>query len=112
MVWTVNKPEQMMEVWDLASFRQLLLIYVQCYRWGVQAIITDTTQVWLDLRKELQGMHTQWLATSFSLSSRGLQQGNRIRPTLPIPLPRVLQPSSNGYRYPPEEAPGEDRWSI
>ncbi len=88
-------------------------MYVQCYRWGVQAIITDITQVWLDLRKELQGMHALWLATCVSsLFFRGLQQGNRIRSTLPIPLPRVLQPSSNGYRYPPEEVSGEDRWSI
>ncbi|PPQ63159.1 hypothetical protein CVT24_005799, partial [Panaeolus cyanescens] len=38
MVWTVNEPEQMMEA----------------TRWGVNAIITDTTQTWLDLRKALQ----------------------------------------------------------
>jgi hypothetical protein len=89
---------------NLTSFRRSSFIYIQCCRWGVQAIITDTTQVWLDLRKELQGMDALWLVTCVcSPFSRGLQQGNRIWPTLPIPLARVLQPSSNGYRYPPEE---------
>jgi len=43
LVWTVNKPEQMME----------------CYRWGVQAILTDNTHVWLDLRKALQEDHNK-----------------------------------------------------
>ncbi|KAK2465920.1 hypothetical protein APHAL10511_001561 [Amanita phalloides] len=38
MVWTVNEPEHMMEA----------------VRWGVNAIITDVTQTWLDLRSKLQ----------------------------------------------------------
>jgi phosphatidylglycerol phospholipase C len=36
---TVNEPEEMMEA----------------VRWGVDAILTDKTQTWLDLRKALQG---------------------------------------------------------
>ncbi|XP_006456842.1 hypothetical protein AGABI2DRAFT_154321 [Agaricus bisporus var. bisporus H97] len=38
IVWTVNEPAEMMEA----------------MRWGVDAIITDTTNVYLDLRVELQ----------------------------------------------------------
>ena len=58
-------------------------------------------------------MHTLWLVTCVSSPfSRGLQQGNRIRPTLPLPVSRLLQPSSNGYWNPPEEGSGEDRRSI
>lgn len=38
MVWTVNDPDQMMEA----------------VRWGVDAIITDVTKTWLDLRSALQ----------------------------------------------------------
>jgi len=38
MVWTVNKPEQMMEA----------------VRWGVDAILTDVTKTWLDMRVALQ----------------------------------------------------------
>lgn len=37
MVWTVNEPEQMMEA----------------VRWGVDAILTDVTKTWLDLRASL-----------------------------------------------------------
>ncbi|KZT60149.1 PLC-like phosphodiesterase [Calocera cornea HHB12733] len=40
MVWTVNKEEEMME----------------CVRWGVNAILTDKTKTWLDMRKELAGI--------------------------------------------------------
>ncbi|KAF8345601.1 PLC-like phosphodiesterase [Amanita rubescens] len=38
MVWTVNKPAHMMEA----------------VRWEVNAIITDATQIWLDLRSKLE----------------------------------------------------------
>ncbi|EPQ59044.1 PLC-like phosphodiesterase [Gloeophyllum trabeum ATCC 11539] len=38
LVWTVNKPEHMME----------------CVRWDVDAILTDYTKVWLELRAQLQ----------------------------------------------------------
>jgi len=38
MVWTVNDPDHMMEA----------------VRWGVNAIITDVTKTWLDLRLALQ----------------------------------------------------------
>ncbi|KAK7470131.1 hypothetical protein VKT23_001571 [Stygiomarasmius scandens] len=38
MVWTVNKPEEMMEA----------------VRWGVDCILTDVTQTWLDMRNALQ----------------------------------------------------------
>ncbi|KAF5371344.1 hypothetical protein D9758_004181 [Tetrapyrgos nigripes] len=38
MVWTVNKPEQMMEA----------------VRWGVDCILTDVTQTWLELRSALK----------------------------------------------------------
>ncbi|KZT05553.1 PLC-like phosphodiesterase [Laetiporus sulphureus 93-53] len=38
MVWTVNEPVHM----------------VEAVRWGVDVILTDTTQVWLDLRNALQ----------------------------------------------------------
>jgi len=38
MVWTVNKPDHMMEA----------------VRWEVNAIITDVTKTWLDLRSALQ----------------------------------------------------------
>jgi len=48
---------------DLTSFADRHSFTVQCCRWGVQVILTDTTQVWLDLRKELQGMHALWLVT-------------------------------------------------
>ncbi|KDQ08240.1 hypothetical protein BOTBODRAFT_38071 [Botryobasidium botryosum FD-172 SS1] len=37
MVWTVNRPEEMLEA----------------VRWGVRAILTDVTKVWLNLRDEL-----------------------------------------------------------
>ncbi|KAI0307078.1 PLC-like phosphodiesterase [Multifurca ochricompacta] len=39
MVWTVNDPSQMMEA----------------VRWGVDAILTDVTKTWLDLRVALNG---------------------------------------------------------
>lgn len=39
MVWTVNDPACMMEA----------------VRWGVDAILTDVTKTWLDLRAALQG---------------------------------------------------------
>jgi len=39
MVWTVNDPSQMMEA----------------VRWGVDAILTDVTQTWLELRAALNG---------------------------------------------------------
>ena len=39
MVWTVNDPECMMEA----------------VRWEVDAILTDRTKTWLDLRSALQG---------------------------------------------------------
>ncbi|KAG5648717.1 hypothetical protein DXG03_000064 [Asterophora parasitica] len=39
MVWTVNKPDHMMEA----------------VRWEVNVIITDVTKTWLDLRTALQG---------------------------------------------------------
>lgn len=39
MVWTVNDPYQMMEA----------------VRWGVDAILTDVTQTWLELRAALNG---------------------------------------------------------
>ncbi|KAI0268169.1 PLC-like phosphodiesterase [Gloeopeniophorella convolvens] len=39
MVWTVNDPSQMMEA----------------VRWGVDAILTDVTKTWLQLRKALDG---------------------------------------------------------
>jgi len=38
MVWTVNEPHQMIE----------------CVRWGVDSILTDTTKTWLDIRKTLE----------------------------------------------------------
>ncbi|KAI6130282.1 PLC-like phosphodiesterase [Pisolithus croceorrhizus] len=38
MVWTVNKPEHMMEA----------------VRWGVDVVLTDVTQKWLELRGALQ----------------------------------------------------------
>ncbi|KDQ64217.1 hypothetical protein JAAARDRAFT_27842 [Jaapia argillacea MUCL 33604] len=38
LVWTVNKPEHMMEA----------------VRWEVDAILTDVTKIWLDMRAELQ----------------------------------------------------------
>lgn len=38
MVWTVNRPNQMMEA----------------VRWQVNGIITDVTKIWLDLRTALQ----------------------------------------------------------
>ncbi|KZT29367.1 PLC-like phosphodiesterase [Neolentinus lepideus HHB14362 ss-1] len=38
LVWTVNEPKHMME----------------CVRWNVDAILTDYTKVWLDLRAELE----------------------------------------------------------
>jgi glycerophosphoryl diester phosphodiesterase len=39
MVWTVNDPAQMMEA----------------VRWGVDAILTDVTKTWIDLRAALRG---------------------------------------------------------
>ena len=38
MVWTVNQPQHMMEA----------------VRWEVDAILTDVTKTWLDLRSALQ----------------------------------------------------------
>jgi glycerophosphoryl diester phosphodiesterase len=40
LVWTVNRREEMIEA----------------ARWGVDAILTDVTSVWLELRKQLQGL--------------------------------------------------------
>ena len=47
MVWTVNDPAQMMEA----------------VRWGVDAILTDVTKTWIDLRAALR------CSSSFSHSS-------------------------------------------
>jgi len=46
MVWTVNKPEHMMEA----------------VRWQVDVIITDVTKTWLDLRTALQNDYEKIVA--------------------------------------------------
>ena len=58
MVWTVNTPEEMIEVCIYCSLptAQLLTDY-QATRWGVDAILTDVTKEWLDLRSKLRGKH-------------------------------------------------------
>ncbi|KAH8834241.1 PLC-like phosphodiesterase [Flagelloscypha sp. PMI_526] len=51
MVWTVNEPKHLME----------------CARWGVDVIITDHTQRWLEMRKELQELQANAaLASKYS----------------------------------------------
>ena len=57
MVWTVNHPDHMMEVyiyvirWWALTCR--LTSGPQAVRWGVDVILTDVTQTWLDLRGAL-----------------------------------------------------------
>lgn len=60
MVWTVNRPEHMMEVRLLCisnadnSLRCGFFCFCpQAVRWEVNAIITDVTKTWLDLRAAL-----------------------------------------------------------
>lgn len=58
MVWTVNKPDHMMEVCraDRLECNAMVDVYLfhQAVRWEVNAIITDVTKTWLDLRTALQ----------------------------------------------------------
>ncbi|KAF5392642.1 hypothetical protein D9757_001069 [Collybiopsis confluens] len=44
MVWTVNKPEHMMEHYTVMD---------GAVRWGVDCILTDVTKIWLDMRSAL-----------------------------------------------------------
>jgi hypothetical protein len=54
MVWTVNEPNQMMEVaTSRLLFRTRVLTHLQAVRWGVNVILTDVTRTWLDLRTAL-----------------------------------------------------------
>jgi phosphatidylglycerol phospholipase C len=55
MVWTVNDPAQMMEA----------------VRWEVDAILTDVTKTWIDLRAALRSTLLQ-LARSYSYHSHDL----------------------------------------
>jgi hypothetical protein len=59
MVWTVNDPAQMMEVSQpactRASLGALRRVIMQAARWGVDAILTDMTKTWLELRAALDG---------------------------------------------------------
>ena len=56
MVWTVNDPAQMMEVSHLTSGCASAPSHCsKATRWNVDAILTDTTKTWLDLRSALQG---------------------------------------------------------
>ena len=58
MVWTVNDPYQMMEV-SLFYTRVKRGLKergrFQAVRWGVDAILTDVTKTWLELRAALDG---------------------------------------------------------
>lgn len=59
MVWTVNTPEEMVEVsepWVTIYRLNLIPLYCQACRWGVDAVLTDHTKTWLDLRDSLKGM--------------------------------------------------------
>ncbi|THH18212.1 hypothetical protein EW146_g2729, partial [Bondarzewia mesenterica] len=55
MVWTVNEPAQMMEASTFVSFGQSKDSFGmgQAARWGVDAILTDVTKTWLNMRTEL-----------------------------------------------------------
>lgn len=57
MVWTVNKPEHMMEVFipTLYLVEVLPREFFQAVRWGVDCILTDVTRTWLDMRSALYG---------------------------------------------------------
>ncbi|KAH8834353.1 PLC-like phosphodiesterase [Flagelloscypha sp. PMI_526] len=96
LVFTVNEPEHLL----------------QCTRWGVDVIITDTTNRWLDLRKLLQDdydrtmtLHSNWFLwtqmaswspliifveflTVFFLRSWG---GPFVRKALDAPVPGKVQ---------------------
>lgn len=58
MVWTVNEPEQMMEVRYPPSYRPIpvssLIDIPQCIRWGVDVIITDVPATYLKLRSSVE----------------------------------------------------------
>ncbi|KAF5387680.1 hypothetical protein D9615_000752 [Tricholomella constricta] len=60
MVWTVNKPDHMMEARLSSRFRPshrtltYIPAFVQAVRWEVNVIITDVTKTWLDMRTALQ----------------------------------------------------------
>jgi phosphatidylglycerol phospholipase C len=54
MVWTVNEPVQMMEVSTSSSLWTWKAYLLQATRWGVDAILTDFTKTWLDLRATLR----------------------------------------------------------
>lgn len=56
MVWTVNDPACMMEA----------------VRWNVDAILTDVTKTWLELRSALQGEPSLPLARSTSLTTHAV----------------------------------------
>ncbi|KAJ8698661.1 hypothetical protein PTI98_005344 [Pleurotus ostreatus] len=54
MVWTVNEPHYMMEVRACCQYRYKFSDYApQAVRWEVDAILTDTTKTWLDMRQAL-----------------------------------------------------------
>ena len=56
MVWTVNEPDHMMEVTPIFSppFHTEADNEPQAVRWEVDAILTDVTKTWLDLRTALR----------------------------------------------------------
>ena len=54
LVWTVNEPDHMMEVRILCYFVNATIdSRNQAVRWGVDAILTDVTKTWLDMRTAL-----------------------------------------------------------
>jgi phosphatidylglycerol phospholipase C len=54
LVWTVNEPDHMMEVRILYYFVSAAIDSKnQAVRWGVDAILTDFTKTWLDMRTAL-----------------------------------------------------------
>ncbi|KAF6762067.1 PLC-like phosphodiesterase [Ephemerocybe angulata] len=81
MVWTVNEPSHMTEA----------------VRWGVDVIITDTTAIWLDLRRALQADYDKsmsqysrlFLWTTFDFYSPVLY---RLRAAVKTNLEKVAGP--------------------
>jgi glycerophosphoryl diester phosphodiesterase len=76
LVWTVNEPEHMMEVriFTFTSLDAASDSKAQAVRWGVDAILTDFTRTWLDMRTALYCMchHFKYCCCCLSIIISGL----------------------------------------
>ncbi len=77
MVWTVNDPQCM----------------VEAVRWDVDAILTDVTKTWLDLRSALSGQRSPFLRIFSILRRYSYLQLTTTR------LPRNMAAYSSGRAF-------------